>query len=307
MSRHFGTARLIVNPRAGKGGVGDALPTLTSELAANGVDVDVVETKDTGHATELARQALDEGVRYLIAAGGDGTVGDVVNGMFEGGAPVAPDAVLAVASHGTGCDFVRNFGLDRKPAMLARHLATEHTMDIDVGCVRYLDDTGAPAERLFVNLAQVGYGAEVARIGRRMPRGLGRVGSLLTAWASIRAVDRTEAAVRVAQGERMLTLVNLIVANGQWFQDGIKVAPRALPDDDRFNVLAFTGERSQVFVMTIPMFKGEHLPNPNIAEWQSKTAEVSPVEPMHVEADSVYLGRTPAEFTLLHRVLRMKI
>jgi diacylglycerol kinase (ATP) len=307
VSRHFGAARLIVNPRAGKGGVGDTVPSLTRELTANGVDFEVAETKDTGHAAELARQALDDGVRYLIVAGGDGTVNDVVNGMFERGEAVAPDAVLGVAAHGTGCDFVRNFGLDRKPEIIARHLASPHTMDIDVGRVRYLDDRGQPAERLFVNLAQVGYGAEVARIGRRMPRWLGRVGGLLTAWAGIRAVERTEAAVRVAQGERMLTLVGLIVANGQWFEDGIKVAPRALIDDERFNVLAFTGERSQMFVMRIPMYRGDHLPNPDIAEWQSPTAEVSPVQPMHVEADTVYLGQTPAEFDLLHRVLRMKI
>jgi diacylglycerol kinase (ATP) len=299
-------ARLIVNPRAGGGAVGAALPELTGALEERELAFDVVEAKAFGHGAELARSALDEGVRYLVAVGGDGTVHDVVNGLFVDGQALAPELLFGVASWAASRDFARNYGLDRRPEVIARHLTRPSAMDIDVGVVRYTGTGGARAERVFLNIAQVGYGAEFARLERRMPRRLGRVGRLLTAWGSIRALERCEATVEVAQGTRRLPLTDLVVANGQFFQDGLKVALRALPDDGRFNVLAFQGQRSQVFQLTIPIFKGEHLPHPDIAEWQSPTVSVTPDCPLRVEADSVYLGSTPADFALLPRALRLK-
>ncbi|WP_341254053.1 hypothetical protein, partial [Euzebya pacifica] len=88
---------------------------------------------------------------------------------------------------------------------------------------------------------------------------------------------------------------------------GMKVAPRALPDDGLFNVLAFTGGKAQVFTLTPKLFQGEHLPNPRIAEWQSSTASVAPEEPMLVEADGEVLGTTPASFTVVDKPLVLKI
>src|SRR5207245_2294772 len=76
-----------------------------------------------GHATEAARQALRDGERYLVAVGGDGTVHEVVNGMVENGGPLAADAVLGVVAVGSGCDFVRSFGLPGNPVQGAAHLA----------------------------------------------------------------------------------------------------------------------------------------------------------------------------------------
>ena len=70
----------------------------------------------------------------------------------------------------------------------------------------------------------------------------------------------------------------------------MKVAPRALPDDGKFNVQVFTGQRSQVFLMTTQIYRGEHLPHPEVVEYQSATAEVAPEIPLPVEADGEYLG-----------------
>ena len=302
-----GPLRLIVNPRSGNGGVRATLPRLLSEMTRQGLVYQVVETAGPADAEHLTRQALDGGARYLVAVGGDGTVNGVVNGMFDGREPVAPDAVLAVAGVGTGCDLVRTFGLDRKPAVLARYFASSATMPIDVGVVRCTGLDDQPVERLFVNIAQVGYGAEVVRFSERLPRALGRVRYLLGAWSAIAKVDRTPARLAVDHFTRDLDLVELVVANGQFFGGGMKVAPRAMVDDDRFNVLAFTGKPSQVFNLTIQLYQGEHLPNPDIVEYQSHGVTITPQQPMLVEVDGEVIGRTPANFDLLHKALRFKI
>jgi diacylglycerol kinase family enzyme len=107
----FGPLVLIANPRAGRGKVDAALPQVERVLRDEGLDYRIVRTTHPGHATEAARDALRNGERYLVAAGGDGTVHEVVNGMIQNGRPLAPDAVLGVVAAGSGCDFVRTFAL----------------------------------------------------------------------------------------------------------------------------------------------------------------------------------------------------
>jgi YegS/Rv2252/BmrU family lipid kinase len=305
--RPLGPARLIVNPIAGNGRVREVVPELTAALRAGGLQFDVSETAGPAEASDVARAALDDGIRYLIAVGGDGTVHHVLNGMFVDRSPVAEDAVLGVCGSGTGSDFVRNFGLDRPVDVVARHLLTPHTMPIDVGVAEFTTADGGRGERLFANIAEVGYGAEVVRRAARLPRRLGRLRYLLAAWAAIAAVARTEAEVSVDFTTRELGLVELVVANGQFFGGGMKVAPRAIPQDGRFSVLAFTGGRSQVFLLTTQLFAGEHLPHPDIVEYQSATCGITAAAPLLVEADGEVLGTTPARFSMLKRSLLLKI
>jgi YegS/Rv2252/BmrU family lipid kinase len=302
-----GPARLIVNPRAGNGAVRRVVPQLTAALTEGGLEFDVVQTRHADDGAALAREALDAGIRYLVAVGGDGTIHHVVNGMFTRRVPVAADAVLGVCSAGSGSDFVRNFGLDRPVPVIARHLLSEHTMPIDIGVVEYTDSRGDRAERLFANIAETGYGAEVVRRAAKLPRRLGRVRYLLAAWASIAAISRTPARLSVDFTTRDLELVELVVANGQFFGGGMKVAPRAIPQDGRFSVLAFTGQRSQVFMLTTQLFAGEHLPHPQIVEYQSATCGITTDRPLRVEADGELLGTTPARFSMLKRTLHLKI
>ena len=111
MTSPFGPLVLIANPNAGRGQADQALPRIESVLKQANLSYRIVRTTHRGHAAEAARQALRNGERYLVAVGGDGTVHEVVNGMISGGKPLAPDAVLGVVPAGSGCDFVRSFGL----------------------------------------------------------------------------------------------------------------------------------------------------------------------------------------------------
>ncbi|MBW3601085.1 MAG: hypothetical protein KY434_00075 [Actinobacteria bacterium] len=298
-------ARLLVGPRHGRA----TLPALERALRGAGLDYDVALARRPGDAVGMARAARDHGVELVVAVGGDPTVHDVVNGLLGDGGDTPPGAgdlpVLGVA--GVDCDFARTFGLDRGADVVARHLTGPHTMTVDIGEVACAAPDGRPVRRLFANVAQVGWGAELVRHRRRLPAWTGRVGNLLAAWTAISTLDRQEAEVRVAHTAATLPVVALVAANGQFFSGGMKVAPRALPDDGRLNVLVFTGPRSQVFTLTQPLLRGEHLPHPQITEWQSPRVTVAPARPLAVEADGRLLGRTPATVTLRRRALRVKV
>ena len=157
MTSPFGPLVLIANPNAGRGAVDKALPGIERVLADQNLSYRVVRTTHPGHATEAARQALRDGERYLVAVGGDGTVHEVVNGMVRDGGPVAADAVLGVVAAGSGCDFVRSFGLPPDTAQAAERLAGDRVRTIDVGTVTCADGT----TRCFVNIAEAGLGGAV--------------------------------------------------------------------------------------------------------------------------------------------------
>lgn len=300
----LGPPRLLVDTAAPRRARDPFVAELRAALTAAGRDF-TVTTASGDVLAAAAREALAAGERYLVAVGDDTSVGAVLQGMIADGVVVAPDAVLGLAEVGEPCDTARTYGLDRPAEVLAPHLLTDRAMKVDVGLVRYRAG-GEPATRAFLNIAQAGYGADLVRRQTRLRR-LGRLGNLLAAYGAIRAVPPQQVEVTLDHAATKAGLVNLVVANGQFYAGGSKVAPRGLPDDGRFNVQLFSGERSQVFLLTTPIFRGEHLPDPAISEYQSATVRLAPDTPVPVEADGAPLGTTPAEFSVLPAALWVKL
>ena len=304
----LGRMLVIVNPRAGHG-TRDVLDRLVAALRARGIAPDVATTAAPGDATRIARDAVDAGRRLVVAVGGDGTVHEVVNGMVDAGSGLmrGQDPVLGVVPAGSGCDLVRTFGLDRPPEVLAQHLASADVTMIDVGRVVLLDDDGRPTVRTFANIAEVGFGGAVARAAMRLPRRLGerryRMG-IVAAWGGFRRVPMT---VRHDGGVHEGELSNVVIANGQFFGGGMKVAPRSLPDDGRFDVQAWGGTVTDVLRAARQLRDGSHLARPDVRAWPSATVAVEGDGPLAIEADGELLGTTPATFDVLPRVLSLKV
>jgi YegS/Rv2252/BmrU family lipid kinase len=304
----FGRMLLIVNPHAGNGRV-TVLARLIAALDALGLEADVVETARAGDGTRIARDAADRGRRFIVAVGGDGTVHEVVNGLVDAGTGIVrgDDPVLGIVSAGSGCDFVRTFGLDRSPETLARHLQTPATTRIDLGRVRLTGTDGAVISRVFTNVAEVGFGGTVAAMSRRLPARLGarryRIGIVAT-WGSFRRVRMRVTHDGGAFDDR---LCNVVVANGQFFGGGLKVAPRSLPDDGRLDLQAWGGSVTDVVRAARQLRDGSHLQRSDVRSWPTASVSVETERPVAVEADGEPLGSTPAHFDTLPRVLAFKL
>lgn len=309
MSHPLGRPLVVANPFAGRGS-GVLLDRLLAVMRARDLEHDLVVTKRAGHATQVARQAVEQdGRTYLIAVGGDGTVHEIVNGMVdaEAGAVRGADPVLAVVGDGSGCDLVRTFGLDRPPERLIEHLVTDATIRLDLGRIALTDRDGQPKTALFHNIAEVGFGADVVATAARLPRRLGAARyavAIVAAWGRFRRVATT---VSVDGGELTEPLCNVIVANGQFFGGGLRVAPRALPSDGRFNVQSWGGTPTDVLRAGRLLRTGRHLARDDVREWQSEAVSVTATRRLMVEADGELLGHTPARFDLLPSVFRFKL
>jgi diacylglycerol kinase (ATP) len=302
----FGPLVVIANPRAGRGKVGTHLPEIERILTDADLSYRIARTTHPGHATELARDALARGERYLVAAGGDGTVHEVVNGMIDGGQPVAADAVLGVIAAGSGCDFVRSFGLPGDTLQAARHLPGDQVRPVDVGQVTF---TAGSAEltRYFPNIAEAGLGGAVAARAARLPARLGPARYLAGFWLTLPGFR--PAAVRLdADGQAYQWRAhNIVVANCRFYGGGMQISPKSEPDDGALDVLVMVGPKSDAFTALPKIYRGAHLPHRNIAELRVSRIRIDADPPFLIEADGEALGTTPATFEIIPAPIRLKV
>lgn len=305
----FGPLAVIADARAGEGRVAREIPTLRRELDALGLEHRLWLEDDPGGVTRRTRAALDEGYRFVVAVGGDGTVQDVVNGMFRDGQPVADDPILGVVAAHTGCDLVRSFGLPGDVVAAARHLAGENTYPLDL--VRIVS-TGPDGERIVRyghNLSEVGLGAAALRSASRLPAWAGRARRFLGFWLALARTRVTRVRIEADRRTYEGTAFNVVVANAQFSGGGLRLSPRSFPGDGVLDALVFSGPRSDAYTMLPRIYRhGDHIPDPHIHEMRARIrVAVEAERPLPIVADGEPLGTTPATFQILPGKVRLKL
>ena len=297
---------LIANARSGKGGVAKCLPEVTNELKSRGLEHEVRFTERPGHAIDIARESIDEGKRFLVAVGGDGTIHEVVNGMIDGDSPRVADPVLGVVSAGTGSDFIKTFGLPAAPGVAVSHLDGPESFPIDIGKVTYTED-GHEVTRYFPNIAEVGIGADVVARAQRLPRWMGPTVYLAAFWLVMRKHKVAQVKVDLVDRTYEGPANNIVVANCQFFGGGMKIAPKAAPTDGLLDIQVEHARKREAISIMPKVFKGEHLPHPDIEEFKRVKCSVESDRPLLIEADGEVLGHTPARFEVLKDIIRLKV
>lgn len=305
----FGPLAVIADPRAGGGRVADEVPTLRRELDALGLEHAVWLAEGPGDATRRTRAALDEGYRYVVAVGGDGTVQDVVNGLFRDEEPIAQDPVLGVVAAHSGCDLVRSFGLPGDVVAASRHLVGATTYPLDL--VRIVA-TGADGERMVRyshNLAEVGLGAAAIRDASRLPAWAGRARRFVGFWSALARTKVTQVKIDADRRTYEGPAFNVVVANAQFSGGGMRLSPRSFPGDGVLDALVFRGPRSDAYTMLPRIYRhGDHVPDPHIHEMHARIrVAVAAARPLPVVADGEPLGTTPATFQMLPGKVRLKL
>src|SRR3712207_782353 len=200
-TRDTTTAAVIIgNPNSGSAGNEGYLEGFADTLRAGGLTVEVLNTERPDHATELAAAAGD---RLVIAAGGDGTVNEVLNGLSEG-------ATLGILPLGTANVLARELGLPLEPQGACERILTGSASRMDVGVAT--DDGGT--ERRFACMAGIGFDADVVReVGPRLKRYLRSLAFPLVALKVFFRGDRPQ--LHIKDGDTTHVVQYAVVANGQ--------------------------------------------------------------------------------------------
>jgi YegS/Rv2252/BmrU family lipid kinase len=302
---------VIVNPAAGNGRAGREWPELSRRLNAAGCAHTAVFTGGPGEATGLCRALLQSGRRYIVAAGGDGTLNEVLNGFFDPSGDdrlIAPEACLGVLPLGTGSDFVRTIGMHRSDDAL-QALAMGAWRLLDIGRLELQPPNTPPLVRYFANVADLGLGAETAYRVNHASKRLGAFLSYLI--GAIRSIiaHRPQLVSLVLDEERPVEepMSMIVVANSRYFGGGMPVVPHAEPDDGLLDILWLAGtSRGRLLVDLLPKLdRGAHLQHPAVRVRRAASVRVTCAGRLRLEIDGEQIGTAPATFRILPRVLRV--
>lgn len=303
-------ACIIANPNAGGGRGTDALHSAAGVLAGSGWTVSVRWTSRPGEAEDVARDAAAAGLDVVVAAGGDGTVNEVANGL------VHSRTALAVLPLGTGNVLAAQLGLVGVPTPLyrpdvqaaARALAEGRLATIDTGLARPLR---GPA-RHFVLWAGVGFDATVALElegnGRDLKRRFGPFAYGALGLRAALGLRGTPARLRV-DGRRVDgRLLMGVVANVSLYAGAVDLLPEAVLDDGQLDVAIFLGERLPAAIGHLSaVLRRRAFATPDRVLVSARQVRVVARRRLPVHLDAEPFGTTPIRFAVVPASLRLVV
>ncbi|MCX6304356.1 MAG: diacylglycerol kinase family lipid kinase [Bacteroidetes bacterium] len=299
---------MIVNPNAGvKKGTKD-WPKIHRLLIAEQVDFDFQLTTSRGHATRIASDAIANGYMNLCVVGGDGTLNEVLNGLFPHPGVLTPGTTLAMIPVGTGNDWCRMFNIPFDYPGAIHILKEKKTFLQDAGKVTYYhkDDQ---VKRYFMNVAGMGYDALVAKKTNMLKeKGLGGpLTYMYFVFASLFQYKFIEAVIEVDgklafKGEIFSMNVGICKYNG----GGMMQVPFAVPDDGLLDVtLIKKTSKWMVVRYAKKLFDGSLVDLPMVATFKGENIRIRSTGKVFLETDGESLGHTPFTFEILPRCIRI--
>lgn len=300
-------AKVIVNPVASGGKVGKQWPRLRDVLTKGGLQFAAEWTQHPGHATKIARKALDEGFRYIVSVGGDGTVNEVINGLIVD-ERVHPEVVLSIIPGGTGSDFPRILDISRDPVQACQRTLGHRCHAVDIGQIRCMRD-GKPIERYFVNVAGLGFDGEASVRVNRMSKRISGTIPYLTGLVLTLLSYRNKDVELTLDGQQVRGRFNsVIVCNGQYFGGGMWIGPKAAADDGIFDIVIIKDVNKVEFLLNVPrVYRGTHLTHPKVESFQAKEVHVETEQRMFIQAEGELVGEAPATFRIVPGALNLRV
>jgi YegS/Rv2252/BmrU family lipid kinase len=298
---------VFVNPNAGTKKGRKDWPEISALLKASGLPFKDIRTEHRDHAVALTMEQAKKGFRKFIVVGGDGTLNEVVNGIFRQ-SEVPPESFLvAMIPVGTGNDWCRMFNVPFKYKNAVQLIKKEQVFVQDVGRVTYFDGD-QEKHRYFVNVAGMGYDAIVAAKTNK-DKARGRGGPLVYIKNLISSLlfynhSRTSITIddRPAPVEHLTFSVS--VGIGKYNGGGMMQLPDAIPDDGILNMTLIKKlGKFTVLKEVRHLYDGSFIHHPKVETFVGKSIQIQSDPTITLEADGESLGHSPFEFTVLPKRL----
>jgi len=276
---------IIFNPVAGRRRAA-LLWRVLDVLAANGIRLDLAETHRAGHAEALAREAARGGASMVVAAGGDGTIAEVANGLMGTGAR------LGVIPLGTANVLAHELGLPFAPRAVAAALAFGRTRTLWPGVAR-----GPGSSRLFVQMLGIGFDAQVVhRLSLPLKRVIGKGAYVVQ---SLRETWRYQfPPIRLRIDSMETEAASAVISKGRLYGGKFLLAPEARPAEPGFSVILFGCGGPAAALMygaALPMgFLGRA---PGVRHVRAHRVDMIGNAPIPAQADGDAAGFTPLSVT----------
>ena len=290
--------KLIINPNADLGNAWRRASDLRPVVEEHG-GADWTGTVYPTHATELARQAAEDGYERIIAIGGDGTVHEVINGLMLIPAERRPQ--LGIVPIGTGNDFAHSAGIEKIPELAIKNALTGSPKKVDVALV----EDGHGRREYWHNTLGIGFDATINLRSRKIPVLHGFMVYLIAVFQTILLNhDAARMAVRTDQEEWEQDLLMIVLCNGPREGGGFLVAPEARIDDGWLHYASIGKvSRPMMFRLVPEVMRGTHGRFSSVKLGQFRNFSLRADRPLHIHTD----GEVFAGFGTNVRTLNVEI
>lgn len=288
-------ARLIYNPTAGRELIEKNLSKILSRLEKAGYETSCLATGGKWHAAEEAVLAAKRKFDVVIAAGGDGTIHEVINGLAQ--VPTPP--TLGVLPIGTSNDFARALKIPRDMFAACEVIADGQTTPIDLG---------KHHDRYFINVAAAGRLSEVAfEAPSRLKTVMGPLAYYAKVLEKLSTLHKSFM-VTLKTEDRKWTeeILLLIIANSVSVGGFGKLAPFAQLSDNLFDViLIHKGNIPDLVQIAALAMKGEHIHDSRVTYFQTRSLEVDTAQSIHLNLDGEWGGDCKGRFEVIPKFLEV--
>lgn len=287
-------ARLIYNPTSGREILKRNLPEILEKLESAGYEASCHATTGAGDAIKAARIAVERHYDIVIAAGGDGTIHEVVNGLAE--QEYRPK--LGIIPAGTTNDFARALQIPRDMGAAVDIITKGDLIPVDIGRIN---------DKYFINIAGGGRMTEITyEVPSKLKTMLGQLAYYLKGIEMLPSIKASEVCIeydgKLFEGEIMMFLVGLTNSIGGFE----KLAPDSSINDGLFSLLILKKINLAEFIRIATLaVRGEHVNDPNVIYTQANRIKVHSSETVQLNLDGEFGGLLPAEFENLYRHLEV--
>ncbi len=274
-------------------------------------DVEVFETLSKNDAVTIASRETNKFPDLVLAAGGDGTLNQVVNGILRDRETDLKLPAVGLIPMGSGNDFARTAGIKGSVEELIGLIRTFAPKPIDVAKIQYTssDNSAQTNERYFVNMADMGMGPmvvdKVTKGGRTFGHAIAYYKGIISTFFSYKLMSVKAVTTDWVWEGKLRTLG---VGNGKCYGHGMCITPDAVLDDRRLEVFICGNVSVFDFIRySGKLKKGKHVRIPEVHYKSTTEISFSSDEPCMIEGDGEILGVLPAKIRLIERQLKFLI
>jgi diacylglycerol kinase (ATP) len=290
-------AKLIANPGSGDtSSRGKLLEQVTRCLKDQGIEVDVAVAKPKEEAIPIARRAVKDGYKIIIAMGGDDTVEAIIRGI------AGSKARLGIIPAGTANDLAKSLGIPEYPAQACALIASGQFRKLDLGQVKV-----RKGKKLsFFELVTIGIGAAVYPDALHASKG--RLSSVKDVIQTVLTHEASPRVTLVMDGESRVTVESMlaIVSNVPLIGPNMLVDPNASTDDGLFDVSVFPNySKAELLTYFTKVAKEGHADDGRIQRYRAHKLKVKTSPKLEIMADGVMLGKGTVKIKVLPGSLRV--
>ncbi|GAA0328820.1 diacylglycerol kinase [Bacillus carboniphilus] len=283
-------ARIIYNPTSGREAFRKHLPEVLQRLEEAGYETSCHATTGEGDATKAAETAVERKYDVVIAAGGDGTIYEVVNGLAE--KEYRPK--LGIIPMGTTNDFARAIRVPRSIPKAIDIIINGDSIPIDIGKMN---------DKYFINIAGGGRLTELTyEVPSKLKTMLGQLAYYMKGVEMLPSIKATNARIEYDGKEFEGEIMLFLIANTNSVGGFEKLAPDASLNDGMFTLLVLKKTNLAEFIRLATLaIRGEHIYDEHVIYTKANRVKVTSEQKMQLNLDGEFGGILPAEFVNLYR------